>query len=123
MMETRNQHIAHSELRLEKSYAGITLVDDPNYGRRPSGIVMAIWDRRSAPRKDKLLEMAAHCCVIIKEYLNPKMLKTGLEIREKYLKLPKEQFDALPDYFGEINPTEMLDEHIWREPTNADKLK
>jgi hypothetical protein len=121
MMETRNHHIAHSELRLEKSYAGIVLVDLPNYGRR--GVLMAIMARRNAPRKDKLLEMAAHCSAIIKEYLSPQIAKTNSEIRKHYLRLTKEQYNALPDYFDVVNPIELPDEHIWVDPSNGGNLE
>jgi hypothetical protein len=115
MMQVRNEHIAHSELRLERSYAGIQLVDDQNYGKRPSGILMAIVARRNVPRADRLMEMYKHCDEIIKHYLDTQITKTGREIREQMLKLPKEQFDALPDYFEGVDAADLPDPQIWQE--------
>jgi hypothetical protein len=113
MMEVRNSHIAHSDLRLERSYAGIQLVDDPNYGKRPSGILCAILTRRNVPRTERLREMARHCDLIISLHLNKQISKVGKEIREQILRLPKHQFEELPNYFGELSTGELPDDHIW----------
>src|SRR5262249_36370932 len=119
MIEVRNSHIAHSDLRLERSYAGIRLVDDPNYGKRPSAIVIAILKRCNVPRTERLREMARHCDSIISLYLNEQLAKVGKEIREQILRLPKHQFEELPNYSEELNTGDFADDRIWIQPSST----
>jgi hypothetical protein len=112
-MEVRNSHIAHADLRLERSYTGINLVTDAVYGVRPSGILMTMQVRRNVPSAETLLELSGHCALIVEHYLAPQMEKTAKEIREQMLRLPKAQFDALPDYAFDDPATEFPDDPRW----------
>ena len=112
-MELRNGHIAHADLKLERSYTGINLVADPTYGARPSGILATILARRNVPNAQTLTELSRHCARIIEHFLGPQLEKTAKEIREQMLRLPKEQFDALPDYIFEDPATEFPNDPRW----------
>lgn len=112
-MELRNSHIAHADLRLERSYAGINLVEDASFGKRPSGLLAAMLARRNVPNTQTLTELSRHCELIIEHYLGPQLDKTAREVREQMLRLSKEQFDALPDYVLEDPATEFPSDSRW----------
>src|SRR5690242_7722510 len=112
-MEVRNSHIAHSDLRLERAYTGIELVEDLNYGKRPNAILQAIFARRNVPHSDTLLKLSEHCVLIVEHYLIPQLSKVAREIREQILKLPSPQFEALPDYFADISSSDLPEDSKW----------
>jgi hypothetical protein len=122
IIEVRNQYIAHSDMQREGSIAAIQLADDINYGVRPSRIISGMQFRREVPLADKLGEMASHCDLIVKEYLTPKILKIAKEIGEQVLKMPKDQFDALPEFQEYKQSLGATDAHMWHnEKTTAEQ--
>ncbi|NPU11964.1 hypothetical protein HL666_14420 [Bradyrhizobium sp. 83002] len=112
-MELGNSQNAHADLRLERSYASVNLVEDASFGKRPSGLLAAMLARRNVPNTRTLTELSRHCELIIEHYLGSQLDETVREIREQMLRLPKEQFDALPDYVLEDPATEFTSDSRW----------
>lgn len=104
IMAVRNKHIAHSELKMEHSIVGCQLVDDANYGRRPSLVMTLVRARRDAPSEERLQELKAHCDAIVEEALQPDMLDAARSLREQLLQMRPEDIDRLQD-FGAATPT------------------
>ncbi len=98
LMEARNEHIAHAALKFERSILGCSLVEDLNYGKRPNMIITGLALRRNAPTNEKLLALHAHCLLVAKEVIQPKLMKTASAMREQLLMMPKEQFEGYPDF-------------------------
>lgn len=104
IMTARNKHIAHSELKMEHSIVGCQLVDDANYGHRPSLFMTLMRARRDAPNDEQLQALKAHCDAIVVEALQPDMLEAARSLREQLLKMRPEDIDRLQD-FGAAIPT------------------
>jgi hypothetical protein len=69
------------------------------------------------PNAETLLELSNHCSLIVENFLNPQLDKTAKEIREQMLRLPKEQFESLPDYIIEHPASEFPNDARW--PTKS----
>lgn len=103
MMKVRNEHIAHSELKMEKSIVGFRLVEDQNYGKRPNMVLSALTMRRHYPTTERLSELAAHCRAIVAHSILPKTLEVARALREQLLQMPAEQLEAFSE-FGATKP-------------------
>jgi len=98
---TRNKHIAHSELKTERSIVSCQLVEDMNYGKRPSLVMSTISIRRHFPTNERLLELQAHCSAIVVHAILPRLLESARALREQLLKMPTEQIAAFRDLAAE----------------------
>ena len=107
IIKLRNKHIAHSELKLERSHVGVSLVNDPKFGNRPSVVCTLFSVRRPAPSSEKLREMAAHCEAIIDQYLEPQIIKVGSKMREQLIGMPQDQIDRLPDFNKQLQSIDL----------------
>jgi hypothetical protein len=100
IIQLRNKHIAHSELKQELSIIGFQLVNDPAYGKRPSTIISAIAARRYFPSKEELKKLSNHCVFVDEKAVQPIILKNAKALREELLKMSSEEIDQMKD-FGE----------------------
>lgn len=96
IIEVRNKHVAHSEMRMELAKVACDLVIDENYGKRPNAVISVIAARRHAPNNEKLIELREHCSVILRKVVEPKILMCSNALREELLAMPKEECDGLP---------------------------
>jgi hypothetical protein len=101
LMEIRNKHVAHSELKMERSIVGCTLVDDKNYGERPNLVMSVLAIRRDVPSDERLTEFQTHCDLVVSEEIYPEFLATGSAVRDQLLLMPLEQIERLPDFATE----------------------
>jgi|GEM_PF-3762800 len=104
VMDARNRHIAHSELKMERSIVGCQLVVDPMYGERPNLVAGVVVARRHVPPDQRLEELQAHCILILEQVIYPKFMEAGRSLREDLLRMPSAQIDALPD-FASVPPS------------------
>lgn len=100
IIQLRNKHIAHSELKQELSIIGFQLIDDPAYGKRPSTIISAIAARRYFPSNEELKRLSDHCNLVDDKVVQPIILKNAKALREELLKMSSEKIDKMKD-FGE----------------------
>jgi len=101
LIEVRNKHVAHSELKMERSIVGCALVDDQNYDKRPNLVMSVLAIRRDVPSDELLAQFQAHCEAIINEVIYPEFLETGRALREQLLQMPLEQIEKFPDFATE----------------------
>lgn len=97
----RNKHIAHSELKMERSIVGCQLVEDHNYGKRPNLIMTTLAVRRHVPNNGRLEELETHCSSIVSEVIQPKLLETARTLREQLIQMPPEQIENFQDFGAE----------------------
>jgi hypothetical protein len=102
IIRIRNKHVAHSELKMERSIVGCQLVEDHNYGKRPNLIMTTLRVRRHVPNKERLEELETHCSSIVSEVIQPKLLKTARALREQLLQMPPEQIENFQDFGAEL---------------------
>jgi hypothetical protein len=100
IIQLRNKHIAHSELKQELSIIGFQLVNDIAYGNRPSAIISTIAARRYFPSNDELKKLADHCNLVDEKVVQPIILKHVKALREELLKMSSAEIDLMKD-FGE----------------------
>lgn len=98
IMDVRNTHIAHSELKMERSIVGGQLVEDFNYGQRPNLIMLAQVIRRHVPNNKSLEELEIHCNSIVTEVVRPKILESSRALREELLRMTPEQLAKFPHF-------------------------
>ena len=103
LLNIRNTHVAHTELREERSIVGFRLVVDQNYGKRPNMVMGITYGRRYYPDDSRLSEFAAHCNAVREKYLRPKLLEATKAFREQILAMPTEQIEQMPP-FSTANP-------------------
>lgn len=108
LIAVRNKHIAHSELKMERSVVGCQLVADPRYGRRPSLIMAILRIRRHFPTSERLIELENHCNAIVDHAIRPKLMETSRALREQLLTMPSEQVADFPDFGAEVPTIEEL---------------
>lgn len=97
----RNRHIAHSELKMERSIVSCQLVEDKAYGARPSAVMSTIAIRRHFPTNERLLELQTHCNAIVDHAVLPRLLESARALREQLLQMPAEQIAAFRDLAAE----------------------
>jgi hypothetical protein len=102
LMKIRNKHIAHSELKMERSLVGCALVEDQNYGRRPSLVMTVLALRRKVPTNERLLELKGHCDAIVAHVIHPRFLEKSRALREQLLQMPSEQIEDFVDFGAEV---------------------
>ena len=102
LIAVRNKHIAHSELKMERSIVGCQLVEDQNYGRRPNLVMAILAIRRHVPADERLAQLQAHCDAIVTHVIHPKLLDKARALREQLLQMPVEQIEAFRDFAVEI---------------------
>jgi hypothetical protein len=102
LIAVRNKHIAHSELKMERSIMGCQLVDDQNYGRRPNLIMTTLAIRRHFPTDDRLTELESHCNAIVAHVIEPKLIESARGLREQLLEMPAEQIARFKDFDAEV---------------------
>jgi len=110
MMRVRNKHVGHSDLKLERSRIGVSLIVDPHFGPRPSVMFPSFVVRRGPPSPEKLAEMAQHCRAVRTEYVDARLMAILRETRERLLRMPAEQIaewpsldDALENLTADMN--------------------
>jgi hypothetical protein len=108
LMTARNKHIAHSELKMERSIVGCKLVEDASYGERPHLVMSTMLLRRHVPPDERLAELPAHCDAIVERVIHPKHLDAVRALREELRLMPPEKFDALPDFAAETTVVDEL---------------
>jgi hypothetical protein len=101
LITVRNKHIAHSELKMERSIVGCELVEDQNYGRRPNLVMTILAIRRHVPTNERLTELQAHCDAIVAHVLHPKLLETARALRAQLLQMPPGQIENFRDFGAE----------------------
>jgi hypothetical protein len=102
LMSIRNKHIAHSELKMERSIVGCQLVEDHNYGRRPNLVMTILALRRKVPTNERLLELQTHCEAIVAQVIHPRFLEKSRALREQLLQMPSEQIEDFSDFGAEV---------------------
>lgn len=102
IITVRNKHIAHSELKMERSIVGCQLVEDLNYGNRPNLIMTTLVMRRHVPKNERLEELETHCSSIVTEVIQPKLLETARALREQLLQMPPEQIAKFADFGADV---------------------
>jgi hypothetical protein len=102
IIKVRNKHIAHSELKMERSIVGCQLVEDYNYGKRPNLVMTILRVRRHVPNNERLGELETHCSWIVSEVIQPKLVETARALREQLLQMPPEQIENFQDFGAEI---------------------
>lgn len=102
IITVRNKHIAHSELKMERSIVGCQLVEDLNYGKRPNLIMTTLVIRRHVPNSERLEELETHCNSIVIEVIQPKLLEAARALREQLLQIPPEQIAEFPDFGADV---------------------
>lgn len=102
IIKVRNKHIAHSELKMERSIVGCELVEDHNYGKRPNLIMTTLAIRRHVPNNEGFEKLETHCSSIVAEVIQPKLLETARALREQLLKMPPEQIKNFQDFGAEL---------------------
>jgi len=98
LLNIRNKHVAHTELREEQSIVGFHLVEDRNYGKRPNMVMGITYGRRYYPDDSRLSEFSAHCNAVREKYLRPKLLEATKAFREQMLAMPAEQIEQMPPF-------------------------
>ena len=101
LIKIRNKHIAHSELKMERSIIGCQLVEDHNYGPRPSLVMTILAVRRKVPTNERLLELQAHCDAIVTYVIRPRLLEKARALREQLLQMQPEQIEDFVDFGAE----------------------
>jgi hypothetical protein len=102
LMKIRNKHIAHSELKMERSIVGCELVEDHHYGQRPNLVMTILALRRKVPSNERLLELQAHCDAIVTYVIHPMFLKKARAVREQLLKMPSEKIEDFVNFGAEV---------------------
>lgn len=98
IMDARNRHVAHSELKMERSIVGVDLVEDLSYGKRPNLVAGVVAARRHVPSDERLQQLQAHCTSILERFIYQKFMEVGRSLREQLLQMPPAQIQALPDF-------------------------
>ena len=98
IIQLRNKHIAHSELKQERSIIGFQLVRDPAYGIRPSTVFSNVTARRWFPKDKDLKKLSAHCALVDEQVVRPLMLKKAKALREQLLKMSEEDIESMRDF-------------------------
>ncbi|MBD3339588.1 MAG: hypothetical protein GF353_10790 [Candidatus Lokiarchaeota archaeon] len=83
---------------MERSIVGCQLVEDHNYGKRPSLIMTTLRVRRHVPNRERIKELENHCNLIVNEVIQPKLLESVRALREQLLKMPSDQIDKFKDF-------------------------
>lgn len=102
IITARNKHIAHSELKMERSIIGCQLVEDHNYGKRPNLVMTTLAARRHVPNNERLGELEIHCSSIVSEVIQPKLLEKARALRKQLLQMPPEQIENFQDFGDEL---------------------
>lgn len=97
-LDARNKHIAHSEMKQERSLIGFQMVDDPAYGARPSTVFSNITVRRRYPSNEDLGKLSEHCKLVDEKIVQPQMLEKAKALREQLLKMSEIEIEKMKDF-------------------------
>lgn len=98
IMMARNKHIAHSEMKQERSIIGFRNVEDPSYGARPSTVLSTIVVRRNYPTNGELVKLSNHCRLVDEKIVQPFMLQKAIVLRERLLDISDEEREKMKNF-------------------------